>query len=196
MHHTHQWRWLRHGDQLRPERPAVLSCGGRAEQLPQGSRVGAPLAAGVQPPHRQARAGAGCAAARANDAPRDAHRGRPRLRAQGPRAPRRSRRHAARHPRGRRHAHGRGDRRLRAVDRVLLPLARDPPLPRALPEGAGEGARCGRQRGAGRGGARRGGLRPQLHRRAGRRARVQASAWRSGSSPHAGAITRWRSCAA
>ena len=50
--------------------------------------------------------------------------------------------HAARHPRRRRHAHGRGDGGLRAVDGVLLPVAGDPPLPRALPEGAGEGARC------------------------------------------------------
>ena len=72
-------------------------------------------------------------------------------------------------------AHGRGDGRLRAVDGVLLPVAGDPPLPRAQPEGAREGARCRRQRGAGGGGARRGGLRPQLHRRAGRRPRVQAA---------------------
>ena len=46
------------------------------------------------------------------------------------------------------HAHGRGDDRLRAVHRVLLPVAGDPPLPRALPEDPRQGLRRQRQRGA------------------------------------------------
>ena len=62
----------------------------------------------------------------------DADRGRARLRAQGARTAGRARRHAARHPRRRGHAHGRGDGGLRAVDGVLLPVGGDPPLPRAL----------------------------------------------------------------
>jgi DNA-binding transcriptional LysR family regulator len=74
------------------------------------------------------------------------------------------------------HAHGRGHGGLRAVDRVLLPVAGDPALPRALPEDPRARARRRRQRGAGRGGARRGRLRPELHRQPGARDRVPALA--------------------
>ena len=112
--------------------------------------------------------------------------GRARLRAQGARAARRPRQHAARHPRRGRHAHGRGHRRVRAVDGVLLPLGGHPPLSRAVAEGARQGARCGRQRGARRRQPRRGRLRNQLHGRAGGRPRLQAAgrgALRRGMSP-------------
>jgi DNA-binding transcriptional LysR family regulator len=69
--------------QLRPERPAGLPGRGRTEQLPPCGRVRAHLAAGLQPAHRQAGAGAGRAAARTHHAPREPDRRRPRLRAQG-----------------------------------------------------------------------------------------------------------------
>ncbi len=49
---------------------------------------------------------------------------------------------------------------------------------------------AGRQRSARRRGARRGGLRPQLHRQRRRASSSSSRSSRSGSSPHAGAITR------
>ncbi len=140
------------------------------------AEVGAHFAAGVQPPHRQAGAGSGCAAARAHHAAREPDGGGPRLRAQGRAAARRSRPHAAGHPRCGCHAHGRGGNRVRAVDRLLLSFAGDPSLPRALPQGPHQGVRCRRERGARRRGRRRGRLRAQLHRQPGDRHRVQAAA--------------------
>ena len=61
----------------------AFSRGGRAGQLPPRCRVGAHLAARLQPAHRQAGAGAGRQAARTQHAPRGAHGRGPRLRAQG-----------------------------------------------------------------------------------------------------------------
>ena len=88
----------------------------------------------------------------------------------------RPRQHPAGHPRRRGNAHGRGDDRLRAVDRLLLPVAGDPRYHERLPEDPGQGVRCQRQRGADGGGPQRGRLRTQLHRRAGAGHRVQAAA--------------------
>ena len=62
---------------------------------------------------------------------------------------------------------------VRAVDRLLLPVAGDLALPRALPEDPGEGLRRQRQRSAVGRGAQRGRLRAELCRRQGAGHRVR-----------------------
>ena len=106
-------------------------------------------------------------------------------------AARRPRRHAARHRRCHDDAHGRGDDRLRAVDRLLLPVAGDPRYHERYAEDPGQGVDACAERGAGRSVMGRARLRHQLHRRA---EAISASSRcsRSASSRPAGATIRWR----